>query len=197
MPQIDSVSGPAPGQRQAPEISAVHTLGIDPGYRRTGYGMIRSDLRSSHFVCCGHIDSGSGGVGERLGRIFREISAIIARYRPDVVSVEEVFVNRNAATSLKLGQARGAAITAAVDAGLPVVEYAATRIKQNITGNGHAPKSRVEYMVRRLLNMSSEPLGSDAVDALAAAICHINQQSGLARVADAAVPALRIRRRRR
>lgn len=147
-------------------------LGIDPGSRKTGYGLISK--QGNRLV---HIDNGAiftqsaNDFPQRLEKIFTGLSAIIAQYQPEVVAVENVFLAKNAMSALKLGQARGAAIVAAVNVGLPVHEYTAMQVKQAVVGTGRAEKAQVQQMIKALLNLP-EVAQEDASDALAVAICH-------------------------
>lgn len=150
-------------------------LGIDPGSRTTGYGVIEAMGDTLRYVASGCVETTRGAFPGRLADIFRGVEAVIAEHAPDEFVIEEVFVARNPQSALKLGQARGAAIAAAVDADLPVSEYAARSVKQAVVGTGRATKEQVQYMVRVLLSLSAAP-PSDAADALAVAICHVNTQ---------------------
>lgn len=156
-------------------------LGIDPGSRRTGYGIIEVRGDEARLVHTGVINAGDGDFPERLGTIFSGLSDLIRDHAPDEVAVETVFVSHNANSALKLGQARGAAICAAIAAGLPVSEYAPRAIKQAMVGKGGAGKQQVQHMVRILLN-HSETLAEDAADALAVALCHQHTQQTLSRI---------------
>lgn len=152
-------------------------LGIDPGSRITGYGIIRKE--GNRLV---HIDNGAiftdkaAGFPQRLKLIFDGLCAVISRYRPDAVAVEDIFFANNVQSALKLGQARGAAIVAAVSAGLPVDEYSALQVKQAVVGHGKAAKEQVQHMVKVLLALP-EIAQADASDALAVAICHANSST--------------------
>lgn len=146
-------------------------LGIDPGSRRTGFGLVRDRGGQLSYVASGIVRLAAGSLPARLGIIHASLSEIIDVHAPDQVAIEEVFMARNAASALKLGQARGAAIAACVARGLPVSEYSARQIKQNVVGTGGAAKEQVQYMVRTLLALPSLP-GEDAADALACALCH-------------------------
>ena len=148
-------------------------LGVDPGSRVTGYGVIDVTRGRLRYVASGAIDAGAGALPARLAEIYRALGQVIADHAPDEVAVEEVFFARNPQTALKLGQARGVAIAAAVAADLPVHEYAARSIKLAVVGAGGAAKAQVAYMVRVLLALDAEP-AQDAADALAVAICHVN-----------------------
>ncbi len=149
----------------------IRILGIDPGYRITGYGVIDTERQRAVHVASGCIRTDATGLAERLHRICDALSAVIARYGPSEAAVEMVFMNRNADSALKLGQARGAAIVACVQAGMSVAEFTPTQIKQAIVGRGHAGKEQVQYMVKTLLCLPETPL-SDAADALAVALTH-------------------------
>lgn len=161
-------------------------LGIDPGSRYTGYGMVEQIGRELRFVCCGTLSvaTGAADMPERLGRIFTGLSEQVSEFSPEEVAVEKVFMARNADSALKLGQARGAAVAAVVQAGLPVFEYSARQIKQAVAGKGSAEKAQVAQMVRYLLKLDKTPQ-ADAADALAIAICHAHTRTSLVRMAGA------------
>ena len=150
----------------------MRVLGIDPGSRITGYGII--DKEGNRLV---HVDNGAIFTDShrdfpmRLQRIYRGLTEIIAQYRPDAVAVENIFFATNVQSALKLGQARGAAIVARVNAGLPVFEYTALQVKQAVVGHGRADKQQVQKMLKVLLNLP-EIAQEDASDALATAVCH-------------------------
>ena len=150
-------------------------LGIDPGLNVTGFGVIDSDGHHSRYVHSGNIrirgSAGETGMAPRLGKIFRVLTEVISEYRPVEVAVEEVFVSRNMASALKLGHARGAAISAAVQSQVPVREYSARYVKQAVVGNGAASKEQVQHMVLRLLALHGK-LQEDEADALAVSLCH-------------------------
>ena len=152
-------------------------LGIDPGSRVTGYGIIDVAGRGADerlgYVTSGCIKSGSGEMAARLGVIYRGVKEIVDEFKPEVVAIERVFLAKNPASALKLGQARGVAIAAAVAAELGVAEYAAREVKLSVTGTGGAAKAQVQHMVRVLLQLAGTP-AEDAADALAIAICHVN-----------------------
>lgn len=154
-------------------------LGIDPGSRITGYGVISKE--GNRLI---HVDNGAiftdkaKDFPSRLERIYRGLAEVIETYRPDAVAVENIFFSNNVQSVLKLGQARGAAIVAGVIAGLPVFEYTALQVKQAVVGNGKAAKQQVQQMIKVLLNLP-EIAQEDASDALAVAVCHANS-SGLA-----------------
>jgi crossover junction endodeoxyribonuclease RuvC len=146
-------------------------LGIDPGLNRTGFGLVDARGDRLSFVDAGVIRVPPGELAVRLGVILRELGAVIAEHRPAMAVVEQVFVNVNPKATLLLGQARGAALCAAVAAELPVHEYAALSIKQAVVGTGRATKEQVQMMISRLLSLAAAP-PPDAADALACAVCH-------------------------
>lgn len=157
-------------------------LGIDPGSRITGFGLIESDgVRSTH-IAHGILRLEGEALPPRLGEIFARISELIERHRPEVMAIEQVFVAKNPASALKLGQARGAAICAAVQHGLSVAEYTPTRIKQSVVGTGRADKGQIQHMVRMILGLAESP-PTDAADALAVALSHAHNHATLARYA--------------
>lgn len=154
-------------------------LGIDPGLRTTGFGVIERQGRTLHYVASGCIKSNADdALPARLATLFAGVSEVIATYQPVQTAVEIVFVNVNPQSTLLLGQARGAAISALVHGGLPVAEYTALQVKQAVVGHGKADKEQVQAMVVRLLNLPGIP-GADAADALACAICHAHAGEGL------------------
>ena len=150
-------------------------LGIDPGSRFTGFGVIEIEGDRATLVRHGVIRTGNGEFAERLGVIFEELRAVIRDCSPTEAAVENVFVSRNAASALKLGQARGAAVCAAISMGLPVAEYSPRSVKQAIVGRGGADKVQVQHMVGVLLRLAETP-AEDAADALAVALCHQHTQ---------------------
>jgi len=153
-------------------VTAIRILGIDPGLGITGYGVVEKDGSLLQYVASGRIVSNEReALSERLSTILDGLAEVIASFHPGEVAVEKVFVNVNPKSTLLLGQARGAAICAAVMARLPVSEYTALQVKQAVVGQGHARKEQVQEMVRRLLKLPAAP-GTDASDALACAICH-------------------------
>ena len=156
----------------------VRILGIDPGLRVTGFGIIERKGASLTYIASGCVKSGDAELADRLKTILAGLREIIGEHRPQQVALEKVFVNVNPASTLALGQARGTAICAAVDAGLPVSEYTALQVKQAVVGNGHARKEQVQEMVKRLLGLAGAP-SADAADALACAICHAHGGQGL------------------
>ena len=150
---------------------AVRILGIDPGLRITGFGLLERHGHTLRYVTSGVVRTPDGDLPERLKTILDSLVAVICEHAPDQVAVEKVFVNVNPQSTLLLGQARGAAICAAASSGLVVHEYAALRIKQAVVGFGQADKKQVQLMVQRLLGLARAP-AEDAADALACAICH-------------------------
>ncbi|ODP96557.1 MULTISPECIES: crossover junction endodeoxyribonuclease RuvC [Salinivibrio] len=146
-------------------------LGIDPGSRITGYGVIRQQGRHLEYLGSGCIRTDSEDLPGRLKQIYAGVSEVITQFQPDNFAIEQVFMARNADSALKLGQARGSAIVAAVNANLPVSEYAARLIKQAVVGKGSADKKQVQHMVTHMLKLNATPQ-ADAADALAVAICH-------------------------
>ncbi|WP_061241795.1 crossover junction endodeoxyribonuclease RuvC [Ectopseudomonas composti] len=153
-------------------------LGIDPGSRITGYGVVRDTGRSCEYVASGCIRTGNGSLAERLQIVFRGVSEVIRTHGPVTMGIEQVFMARNADSALKLGQARGAAIVAAVEAGLEVSEYTATQVKQAVVGTGAADKQQVQMMVMHLLGLVQKPQ-IDASDALGIALCHAHHRQSL------------------
>jgi crossover junction endodeoxyribonuclease RuvC len=153
----------------------MRVLGIDPGTLTSGYGIVaEEDHKIFHVVSGGISPSAKQPFPVRLKKIYEELEKIIAKHRPHVVVVEDLFVSKNIKAALKLGHARGVAILAAMNAGLPVFEYAPLEVKQSVVGNGKADKKQVQMMVKTLLELQKAPHPADAADALAAAICHIH-----------------------
>lgn len=157
-------------------------LGVDPGSRMTGVGIIEVNGDRVTPVYYGAIKAGSGEFNERLGLIFSGLQALIKEHRPDQAAIETVFVAHNAASAIKLGQARGAAVCAAISCEIPVSDYSPRSIKQAIVGRGGADKVQVQHMVGILLGIR-EPIQNDAADALAVALCHQHTSHTLARMA--------------
>lgn len=164
--------------------SNTRILGIDPGSRVTGYGIIDVDGPRLRHLASGCIRTEVGDLAGRLKRIFEELSAIVAEFAPHELAIEKVFVQRNVESALKLGQARGAAICAAVLRDIPVFEYAPNQIKQAVVGHGHAAKPQMQAMMRVLLRIDTLP-PSDAADALACAVCHSHLRATAQRLAAA------------
>ncbi len=157
-------------------------LGIDPGLRLTGFGVIDVDGPRLSYVASGVVRTPDAGLPERLHVIFESVREIVALHRPTCAAIEKVFVNVNPQSTLLLGQARGAAICALMTGGIAVAEYTALQTKQATVGHGKANKTQVQEMVMRLLRLSGTPT-SDAADALACAICHAHAGAGIAALA--------------
>ncbi|MFT3718131.1 crossover junction endodeoxyribonuclease RuvC [Pseudorhodoferax sp.] len=162
-------------------------LGIDPGLQTTGFGVVDAEGAQLHYVASGTIRTGARAQGDLPGRLkvlYDGIREIAARYQPQAASVEIVFVNVNPQSTLLLGQARGACVTALVSRELPVAEYTALQMKKAVVGHGRADKSQIQEMVRRLLRLPGLP-GKDAADALGLAITHAHAGLAIARLAAA------------
>jgi crossover junction endodeoxyribonuclease RuvC len=161
----------------------VRILGIDPGSRCTGYGVIDSDGIRHHYVESGHIAVSGDELADRLGHIFSAVTEVIEKQQPHCMGIEQVFVSKNVDSALKLGQARGAAICAGIHAGLSVGEYTPRVIKKTVAGYGGAPKQQIQHMMKMLLKLDFIPQ-SDEADGLAIAVCHAShmhvRQLGLA-----------------
>jgi len=149
----------------------VRVLGIDPGSRRTGFGVIESGRFKAYYVASGVIRVEKFTPPERLKRIFQAVQQLLIQYQPEVLAIEKVFVHKDPVAAIKLGQARGVVLCAAALAELPIYEYTPTNIKRVIVGSGHAEKTQVQFMVQQLLKLSESPQ-EDAADALACALCH-------------------------
>ena len=162
-------------------IGPIRILGIDPGLRNTGWGLIEASGTRLTYVGCGSIHTDAAtSLAERLALIHRSIARLVDDERPAEAAVEETFVNRDPQSTLKLGQARGAALAALALMDLPVAEYAANLIKKTVVGVGHAEKAQVQMMVKMLLP-ASQAKSPDAADALAVAICHASHRTARAR----------------
>jgi crossover junction endodeoxyribonuclease RuvC len=158
----------------------VKIFGIDPGSERTGYGCIELIASRHHLVICGSLSAPARATfPEKLQHIHRGLGALLATHRPDGVAVETMFYSRNVRSALKLGEARGIALLAASEAGLPVVEYAPAEIKRAVVGYGRAEKHQVQQMIKLLLGLEAPPSPHDAADALAVAICHMHSATGI------------------
>lgn len=166
-------------------MSGQRILGIDPGLRVTGFGVIEKHGSQLVYVASGCIKSKDAeSLPDRLKTLFAGIGEVVAAYSPAQAAVEKVFVNVNPQSTLLLGQARGAAISALVHAGLPVAEYTALQVKQAVVGHGKAAKEQVQHMVVKLLSLPGAP-AADAADALACAICHAHGGQGMGALATA------------
>jgi crossover junction endodeoxyribonuclease RuvC len=158
-------------------------LGIDPGSRITGFGILDFEGDKPVYVTSGTVKSQDGSFADRLKRIYLSIGEIVAEYQPDIVAVETVFMARNAGSALKLGQARSAALCATFAYELEVHEYAPREIKQAVVGTGAATKEQVQHMIVAMLQLNATP-SADAADALATAICHGHQRALQKRLGD-------------
>lgn len=159
-------------------------LGIDPGLQKTGWGIVRSEGSLLKFIACGLIKTNvADDLAQRLVQIHKELSHIVTMYRPDTAAIEETFMNNNAASALKLGQARGVAMAVPAILGVPVSEYAANLVKKSIVGTGHAQKGQMGMMIKVLLPSCGQ-IGEDEADALAVAITHAHhgQWNNIAKV---------------
>lgn len=159
--------------------SPIRILGIDPGLRRTGWGLIEADGNRLIYVACGSVEtSDRADLGPRLVAIHDGLIAVIEQYRPQEAAVEHTFVNTNAAATLKLGQARGIAMLVPARAGLTVAEYAPNLVKKTIVGSGHGEKAQIRMMIGVLLP-KADPQSEDAADALAIAVCHAHHRTSI------------------
>jgi crossover junction endodeoxyribonuclease RuvC len=186
--------GAAPVARSAPvvrltPVAKARILGLDPGSRRTGYGVIECTSGSSAQLAHGCIAAAGATLAERLRQIFEGVQTLIERYQPDEVAIERVFVNRNVDSALKLGHARGAALCA-VPVAVPVFEYAPRAIKLALVGFGGAEKTQVAHMIRAMLSVQGR-ISADASDALAVAVCHAHTRRVQALTDPAAVVTVR------
>jgi crossover junction endodeoxyribonuclease RuvC len=153
----------------------VRVFGIDPGSERTGYGCVETDGSRHRMVLCGAISSPAlSSFPDKLLRIHQQLAGILGECRPDSVAIEDLFHSVNARSALKLGHARGVAMLAAVEAGLPVFEYTPAAIKRAVVGYGRAEKAQVQQMIKLILGLDEAPSPHDAADALAVAICHVH-----------------------
>ncbi len=178
-----------------PDLAAgMRILGIDPGSRITGFGVVNVTRSGTvGYVASGCVRVAGENLAERLQVVYNGVIEIIERYQPQVLTIEKVFMARNADSALKLGQARAAAILAGANRALPVSEYTALQIKHTVVGHGHAQKDQVKHMVKALLGLSGTPQ-ADAADALACAICHAHHFSGSGIGVRRAAPRLRVLR---
>jgi crossover junction endodeoxyribonuclease RuvC len=164
------------GPKQGGMASMVRIIGIDPGLRRCGWGIIESEGNRLRYVACGTLTPAIGdSLADRLVELHLGLRALIELHRPDEAAVEETFVNAGARSALQLGQARGVVLMTPASMGLPVGEYAANLVKKSVVGTGHAEKSQVQLMVKTLLP-AADFRGADAADALAIAICHAHHR---------------------
>lgn len=149
--------------------NAVTIIGIDPGSVKTGYGVILADKRQAHYITAGVVKTAGEAFNIRLRIIYEALKEVVAQHQPQTAAVENLFMHKNASSALKLGQARGAAITALGT--LPISEYTPREVKQSVVGYGNADKMQMQYMVKTLLKIT-DALSEDAADALAIALCH-------------------------
>ncbi|GAA0853450.1 crossover junction endodeoxyribonuclease RuvC [Aliiglaciecola litoralis] len=170
-------------------------LGIDPGSRITGYGVIKQQGNTFSYLGSGCIRVQGDELASRLNQIYKGVTEIILQFQPQFFAIEQVFMAKNPDSALKLGQARGAAIVAATNAELPVSEFSARQIKQSVVGKGSAEKTQVQHMVTYLLKLSATPQ-ADAADALAVALCHGHTQQSLIKLAGQASKTVRGRLRK-
>jgi crossover junction endodeoxyribonuclease RuvC len=182
------LSGIAPKSRDA----AVRILGIDPGSRITGYGVVELVGQKAICIANGCLRVGEGELAHRLKDIFIGLQDIIQQYQPDEMAIESVFVHRNVDSALKLGQARGVVISAVAINSISVDEYTPMQIKKAVVGKGNASKDQVQHMVKAILNLGKKP-ASDAADALAVALCHGYHRQTAQRAP--ALQGIRLRRR--
>ena len=155
----------------------MRVFGIDPGSERTGYGCVETDGSHHSIVACGAIGAPpSTAFPDRLLAIHRRLAALLRDHRPDCVAIENVFHAANVRSALRLGHARGVAMLAAVEAGLPIAEYTPAEIKRAVVGYGRAEKPQVQHMVKIILGLPAVPAPHDAADALAVAICHVHSR---------------------
>ena len=178
----------ADSNRQAPRIvtASVRIIGIDPGSRVTGWGIIETSGRDYIHIANGCLRLGDGPFDQRLRALFEGLQALVAEHAPQEAALEDVFMNKNAMSALKLGQARGAALAAVACLHLPVAAYSPAKVKQSIVGNGRAEKEQVNHMVRVLLNLTKAPQ-ADAADALGVAISHAHWRASPASRLDAMI----------
>ena len=167
-------------------------LGIDPGSRTTGYGVIKVVNNKPVYEASGCIRVHDDVLATRLDNVFKGVSEIIRQFQPEQFAIEQVFMAKNPDSALKLGQARGAAIVASTTNNLPVFEYSARQIKQSVVGKGSADKTQVQHMVMHLLKLQKTPQ-ADAADALAVALCHLHTEQSLIRLAGQAKKTVRRR----
>jgi crossover junction endodeoxyribonuclease RuvC len=168
--------------------NSVRILGIDPGSRLTGFGVVDFIGDAPNYVASGTIRSPGGTFPDRLRKIFESVTEVVREYHPAVVSIESVFMARNASSALKLGHARSAALCATFESGVEVFEYAPREIKLAVVGTGAATKEQVQHMIVSLLNLDGSP-APDAADALAAAICHAHRHRVTAQLSNAGLAA--------
>ncbi len=163
-----------------PDGSPVRVLGLDPGSRITGFGVLDISAKGVSYVASGCIRAGEGAMDGRLLAIFRHVGELMEQYQPGEVAIESVFMHRNPDSALKLGQARGAALVGACSSGAAIFEYAPSAVKQAVTGSGAADKLQVQEMIKTLLGIAGK-LSVDASDALAIGLCHASHRGAVLR----------------
>lgn len=157
----------------------MRVLGIDPGFGRMGYGVVETAGHDLHTLAYGCIETApTASVADRLCVLYAELTTLLEQHRPDAAAVEEIFYAKNARTVIGVAQARGVALLAAAQRGVPVAEYTPLQVKQGVVGHGRAQKFQVQHMVALLLNLAEPPTPDDTADALAVAICHCHQAAG-------------------
>jgi len=162
---------------------AMRIIGIDPGYAILGWGVIEYAASRYRLLDCGAVKTDKGTEWpERLKAVYAGLVVIIEQYRPEICAIEELFFNSNQKTAIKVGEARGAAVLACANAGLPVFEYTPLQVKQALTGYGRADKHQMQEMVRQILGLEQPPKPDDAADAVAIAICHANSSGYIERL---------------
>lgn len=160
-------------------IKATRILGIDPGLRKCGWGVIETEGNRLRYIASGTLTPPiDGALANRLALLFEGVGALIHKYNPDETAVEETFVNKGARSALLLGQARGVVLMTPASMGLPVSEYSANLVKKSVVGSGHAEKEQIQMMIKILLP-TADVKGADAADALAIAICHAHHRTDL------------------
>lgn len=168
-------------------METVTVIGIDPGSRFTGWGLVREQSGVLHLIACGLINALGAGRQKktmcrsdsfscRLAHIYQELSAVLKKHSPQEAAIEQVFTAHNPASALKLGQARGVAVAACAENGIPISDYEPTVVKKSLVGTGRADKDQVAFMVNRLLNLKAGEWPLDVTDAIGVAICHINSR---------------------
>lgn len=162
---------PPAARRGAAVVRPVRVLGLDPGSRITGFGVIEAGRERPRYIASGAIRAGSGDFTRRLQEIYAGVAAVVAEHRPGEIAIERVFVHRNPDSALKLGQARGAALSATFGCAAELYEYSPREVKLGVVGTGSAEKRQVQRMVSALLGLEGT-IGADAADALAIALCH-------------------------
>lgn len=159
-------------------MQSVTVIGIDPGSQRTGWGVVSEASGVLRLVDCGVVRTAGAGkeFSDRLARIYHDLAAVLARCKPDEAAIEQIFTAKNAASALKLGQARGVAVAACAALGIRISDYEPTLVKKSLVGTGRAEKEQVAFMVRRLLNIKEARWALDTSDALAVAVCHLSMR---------------------